>query len=84
MRIRRFELSWKGNPSFNRVEQIPRTMRITSGRAVLNNGDSLRLPGAATNGAITSDFDTCFQNLLSNQTLLGRQKVLGTTNVRFR
>jgi hypothetical protein len=42
------------------------------------------LPGAATNGAITSDFDTCFQNLLSNQTLLGRQKVLGTTNVRFR
>jgi hypothetical protein len=31
-----------------------------------------------------SDFDTCFQNLLSNQTLLGRQKVLGTTNVRFR
>jgi hypothetical protein len=22
MRIRRFALSWKGNPSFNRVEQI--------------------------------------------------------------
>jgi hypothetical protein len=24
MRIRRFALSWKGNPSFNRVEQILR------------------------------------------------------------
>jgi hypothetical protein len=30
-----------------------RTMRITSGRASLSSGASLRLPGATTNGAIT-------------------------------
>jgi hypothetical protein len=43
--------------------------------------------GAADRPVLSSDFDTCFQNLLSNQTLLGRQKVLGTTksvNSRFR
>ena len=28
-------------------------MRVTSGRASRNSGDSLRLPGAETNGAIT-------------------------------
>ena len=36
-----------------RSRPISRTMRMTSGRAVLSSGDSLRLPGAATNGAIT-------------------------------
>jgi hypothetical protein len=30
-----------------------RAMRMTSGRAWRNSGDSLRLPGADTNGAIT-------------------------------
>src|ERR1700733_7788771 len=30
-----------------------RTMRITSGSACLSSGDSLRFPGATTNGAIT-------------------------------
>ena len=32
---------------------------------------------------LRSDFDTCFRNLFSNQPLMGRQKVVGTTNTRF-
>jgi hypothetical protein len=32
---------------------------------------------------LRSDFDTWFRNLLSDQPLIGRQKVLGTTNARF-
>jgi hypothetical protein len=35
-----------------RSTPISRTMRMTSGSASLSNGDSLRLPAAATNGAI--------------------------------
>jgi hypothetical protein len=32
---------------------------------------------------VWSDFDTCFQNLTSNQRLIGRQKLVGTTDARF-
>jgi len=32
---------------------------------------------------VISDFNSCFQNLLSDQPLTGRQKVVGTTNPRF-
>jgi hypothetical protein len=32
---------------------------------------------------LKSDFDTCFRHLFSNQPLMGRQKVVGTTNTRF-
>jgi hypothetical protein len=32
---------------------------------------------------LRSDFDTCIRNLLFNQPLTGRQKVVGTTNERF-
>jgi hypothetical protein len=34
-------------------------------------------------GFVTSDFDTCLRNLLSNQPLMGRWKVVGTTDARF-
>jgi hypothetical protein len=32
---------------------------------------------------VISDFDTSFRNLLSNQPLMVRQKVVGTTDARF-
>lgn len=32
---------------------------------------------------LSSDFDTCLRNLLSNQPLMGRRKVVGTTDARF-
>src|SRR6202521_1352415 len=45
-------------------------MRITSGRASLSSGDSLRLPGAATNGAITLQWRSQKATTLSPFTFL--------------
>ena len=36
-----------------REKPTARAMRVTCGKASRNSGDSLRLPGAETNGAIT-------------------------------
>jgi SAM domain (Sterile alpha motif) len=51
--------------------------------AFRENGVSAEVLRHLTADDLKSDFDTCFRNLLSNQPLMGRQKVVGTTDARF-
>ncbi len=82
------------NPQTRRPRPAQRRTRIRNDRA-----EDARLPGSRrlrakrdrapvgprfdNDAPVTSDFDTCFRNLLSNQALMGRQKVVGTTDAWF-